>query len=1238
MNALSRRSATTLAAALLLVAVTAASHAADIGLGFTGISVDVQGAEGVDYVVERLWYDTETDDDVVIYMHADVPIAMSHNQANIVAAKTPWEPGMDPGTIVVKVDGDGLRGYDGNIYHAAPAYGNPINPPLNEIQFQYAAPFTLAAFKGQVGQGPDFHRGMLDDFGDEWHVLTFWDVDPENTSYQRDDQSNDGKIVLVVLDPQTPVISLGAPAGEAFYTTPAKLYYTPHIHRRTTYLTSGAVVTLTNITSAEPIRYRVDGGPWQDYTTPLPASTLFDTADSTHTLDCRLGDAGPVRTRTFHYESAQPTAGEVHPRMMYKSPEALAADQAVVAAGGPAADEILDPGGWINMPNPPIDFRTGLRYLRANLYRGGYYYQTKNIATSIREYARLGVLQQDETLMRRAVDGLLFLYTIDPIGGESADSRYGGPCQERCMYSDGRVTIPAPAAYDLLAGFTRQAGYAQGMTPIEHIKVRDNLAGEACMMLKYPSSIPAPFWRTTRDDGSPRHVQLESFIAALAMAVPTYDSIYYGTSGADGVTEATHLWAPFDDCALAWITINNAGYVEHPSDPSRFRYSALWNLVAADGAYVGQPRDGYLDMMHQDVIGFLIYRSNFDAFHYPRFQNYLRMRIRQRYPHNGRVMPQAFYGGGYNNADGFLHSLVRSDFPDAALYRWALEHPVSILDTDDLADPTIAPAPPATDSVVRQSYAVLSSDPADPEAVMMRLRVFPPEQVLQWTFQTYLGGAFNIAGYGERLAIEKAGYGRVASYNLGISQQRKNCIMINGLNNVADHMVRGRFTRSLLTPAFQYAEMQTDLASTSSNSSYVQTQTDLTRRAIFIDRRLFLVADTLSSATGEHQFDWLLHGATGGNTDGDAFTKDNAARTAVWTRPSGVRLWTKMISPADFNDELLYETDYIDKNDSTGQPEPYLRARTTGAAVDYLALLYPLDAGAAAPVVTDLQITGGAAVAVTGGMHAGTLVIALRTGAGRLEPAGDFRASSDARICIYKLDATGTPEFLAVVDGTDAALAGSPLAFSLDHPAAAVQHMEAGAPALHVATEVGLAGASLLGWSAVAEHGPRGPVALPMTDGYVECRAGGPAAIRITLDMVVDEATLAPGSVSLTSPTLGDLSAHVASLSTLAGGTVIEVALTGPLSDGHRYTVALDDAVRATGNTPISGDKSLDFAVLAGDLDGSGAVTEADVAAVRPDAGPDVTVATARGDVDRSGARSGADLIEVRNRLGNALP
>jgi hypothetical protein len=107
-------------------------------------------------------------------------------------------------------------------------------------------------------------------------------------------------------------------------------------------------------------------------------------------------------------------------------------------------------------------------------------------------------------------------------------------------------------------------------------------------------------------------------------------------------------------------------------------------------------------------------------------------------------------------------------------------------------------------------------------------------------------------------------------------------------------------------------------------------------------------------------------------------------------------------------------------------------------------------------------------VAITGGVHEGTVVVALRSGAAPLVPEGDFRVSTDAKICAYKLDAAGEAEFLAAVDATMAQLQGSNLAFDMARPGTGVQRMEDGSPTLHVAAAPGKVAAAVPGQSALA--------------------------------------------------------------------------------------------------------------------------------------------------------------------------
>ena len=438
---------------LMVFCYFASLWAADIGLKFTGISVDPQGTEGVDYVVERLWYDLTTDDDVIIYIKSNVNIALYHNSDNLLG-KGYEVNGQYPGDIWYKIDGDecGI----GQKYHS---YGSTkIRDPLiyNVIQFKYAetGPFNLAAFKGKVdidnGQpeynAEHFHYGLTDDFGDEWHILTFWDDDSATVEYvdnlkpsngdTRDACSSDGKIVYLVLDPQTPAIQFVAPAGEEFYTTPAKTYYTPHIFQpQTTYLTSGVKIRLYNLLDSSSVYYRVDQGEWQEYTGELTASNLFNTDGKIYEFEYKNGVSGVVKLRLIHYNPTQPAQTEAHPKLRFAS-EAQLESVKVLLHGGD--QELM---AWYNnykdeyYQHLSANYRIGKRNLDGTFPYTSYYYFIKRVGDAIYANAFVGRMEDyDEIYLKQAKEGLLYLYTIDPLGCENFDGRAGGPCQERVMY------------------------------------------------------------------------------------------------------------------------------------------------------------------------------------------------------------------------------------------------------------------------------------------------------------------------------------------------------------------------------------------------------------------------------------------------------------------------------------------------------------------------------------------------------------------------------------------------------------------------------------------------------------------------------------------------------------------------------------------------------------------------------------------------------------------------------------
>lgn len=175
-------------------------------------------------------------------------------------------------------------------------------------------------------------------------------------------------------------------------------------------------------------------------------------------------------------------------------------------------------------------------------------------------------------------------------------------------------------------------------------------------------------------------------------------------------------------------------------------------------------------------------------------------------------------------------------------------------------------------------------------------------------------------------------------------------------------------------------------------------------------------------------------------------------------------------------------------------------------------------------------------------------------------------------------------------------------------------------------------------WELTATHGPAGSQARTVADGDVHSAVATITALRAFTNVTVDPATLTPGSVTLSAQTTGDQTGLVQSLALEDGGATIVVTLSTTLPDADRYTVTVTDAVKTTGGASLQGDTSLELGVLAGDVNASGTVTQADIVATRDQAGNALGEVTAAYDVDASGAITASDMAAVRDRLGHALP
>jgi hypothetical protein len=186
------------------------------------------------------------------------------------------------------------------------------------------------------------------------------------------------------------------------------------------------------------------------------------------------------------------------------------------------------------------------------------------------------------------------------------------------------------------------------------------------------------------------------------------------------------------------------------------------------------------------------------------------------------------------------------------------------------------------------------------------------------------------------------------------------------------------------------------------------------------------------------------------------------------------------------------------------------------------------------------------------------------------------------------------------------------------------------------AFEYGAAPPQITAWNLLTQHGAE-HLTTPITENMIEPRLEGVTRIRITFTGALDPATVTPQAVTITGDTSGDLSHRIAQLSLTAGDTIL-VTLSTALPDAERFTLEVADTVTDLAAQPLQADRHIRLATLAGDVDGSGAVTATDLLAIRTHTGKAVATDTARHDVDGSGTITADDMRVLRPLLGRTLP
>ena len=574
----------------------------------SGISLQVQGRNGEDYAVELFYSDPKVDDRCVIYIKSGTKLSLEHNERNTAHSDTtgPWkEIGVngkdgkpasgDEGIIRYKVDRDqqikyawsAKTGKTHNPKAVCPKYARPFS--FAELQYEPGVPVVGATGPTPGAEtGPEFYyRGLEDEFGDQWHLLTVADDDGAlQGDYYSHKWASDGKVFLLVVNPKTPCLGLVARTdGAQYYTTPAKTYFLPRIHRQTTYLTGGVDILLTNVTNDNPLFFRLDGGQAQPYTGAIPSDTL---SDGKHVLEYYF-EGGTHKTRTIVKNPPYPSADEKHGYLLWADDAEREAIKARLDRepykstyescrtqwhGQATADRQLGRGGrdWVSaaLINALVACFDGVE---ARAPKAG---------RSYAGYAKWMLL--DNKL------------NLDPVGFELSHNFAAMPTAEWNTFGYYSVNdvYDAAFAYDLLISIYRADKAPGGITPIEDLKIRDSLArwiavhmfefrGFEGVPLQYQQPDAKPgvgMWDMARLTGA----------AVAAMAMPGYDTPYYGTSGFDG-KKACHKDLPFKDQAFTWKELFiDADQPVAPTPRLRRRFNQLdGGLVTRDGHFFDRP-------------------------------------------------------------------------------------------------------------------------------------------------------------------------------------------------------------------------------------------------------------------------------------------------------------------------------------------------------------------------------------------------------------------------------------------------------------------------------------------------------------------------------------------------------------------------------------------------------------------------------------------------------------------------
>jgi len=545
----------------------------------TGIDITYSGVQGTDFEIEQLHSDPTVYDGKTVYLTDATSISMAHNSLSSamgsnheVVYEDNWAtyPGIDDGAqtdggvICFKLD----REMQINVDYAK---------GTSEVE-QYTAPFTLSSLEYEVGVNvvgttgdngvtPNsanrdlyYWRGKFDVVGDEWHTLVAFDDDShfvDTRPGSTEDESSDGALHWLVVNPIAPSIKVEASGDAEFYTTPPQAYFTPYIHGQTTYFkaNTGSIAITLKALGGETVYYRINGGSWSSGSSHTLDESDF--SDGSNTLDFYYGDIADMKTRKVVKNPGFPSASEDHGYFLFGKSSS--------EWNSFLARTEREP--WATVYNTTFENTNYLQTANWDSRKSGGHgnnpepvlkHAIKALDQGFSTTANGGTQSYGEYAVQMALENR---YRAEPVGAEF--DLWAAPVpnhyQRTRGYDDSEYLQKLAAAYDILVGHFRDDQVVGGISSIQDYYLRDCLARFAYTQLLWCGD------RNNRTDpamwGSAR--SLGAIYVGLVM--PSYSSDYYGSSGFDGTT-AGKVETPYPDESPTWkdvflsSSINRDGY------------------------------------------------------------------------------------------------------------------------------------------------------------------------------------------------------------------------------------------------------------------------------------------------------------------------------------------------------------------------------------------------------------------------------------------------------------------------------------------------------------------------------------------------------------------------------------------------------------------------------------------------------------------------------------------------------